>query len=77
MVRVLYEARGVHQLPKRVSGPLREYSIGLYFNRDDAALCVSWWCDLRGGMHGWRGEAYVVELVGVSVQAASQEVGHA
>lgn len=60
---VFYEARGVRPLPRRVHGPVLEYSIGVYDRAGAAELAVSWWRDIRGGLSGLRGQAYVIEQI--------------
>lgn len=61
MIRSTYEVRAVRPLPRRVQGPLFEYPIGIYPVYSDASLALSWWHDLRGGLSGLRGQAYLIE----------------
>lgn len=57
----LYEVRAVRPLPRRVHGPLFEYSIGTYTALPDACLALSWWHDVRSGLSRRRGQAYLIE----------------
>lgn len=57
-----YEARAVRPLPKRVVGPIQEYPIGTYASVSQACHAVSWWYAVRGGLHNFRGVAYVREV---------------
>jgi hypothetical protein len=71
MNRTSYEVRAVRPLPRRVHGPLFEYPIGIYPVYSDACLALSWWHDLRSGLSGFRGEAYVTERPAVAEVASA------